>query len=307
MSPTDAIHSSIFQTYLAIVIAILLVAGSVLAILQFVAGKSVRTIWLTYAGWLIMIPTIALAIFLGRWPVIAGTAALAMFGFREFGRATGMSREPWVSPLVCLLILGSAAAAGFRRFDLFLAFPVIAISLLAIVPVLRNQTGGQLRTTALSAFGFLYAGWMFMHLAFLANTTNPYGNLIYLIFATEVNDVAAFTTGRLLGRRRLRSNVSPRKTWGGAVGALAVSMLLPWVLRFSLPDFSAARLLIAGVIVGVGGQLGDLVVSVIKRDLGIKDMGAAIPGHGGILDRIDSLIFVAPPFLYLVRYGSGSP
>ncbi len=93
-----------------------------------------------------------------------------------------------------------------------------------------------------------------------------------------------------------------RKTWEGAAGGLAVSLLLPWALLPTFPHFETWDCLLAGLIVGVGGQLGDLVVSVIKRDLGIKDMGALIPGHGGILDRIDSLIYVAPLFFHYVRY-----
>jgi phosphatidate cytidylyltransferase len=79
-------------------------------------------------------------------------------------------------------------------------------------------------------------------------------------------------------------------------------MLLPWLLLPTFPHLEAWQCLGAGLIVGVGGQLGDLVVSVFKRDLGIKDMGARIPGHGGVLDRIDSLIYVAPLFFHFLRY-----
>jgi len=117
-----------------------------------------------------------------------------------------------------------------------------------------------------------------------------------------LNDVAAFTFGKLFGRNPLRSEISPNKTWEGALGALAVSMVLPWLLRFSFPFFGATQLILIGLIVGIGGLLGDLSISLIKRDIGTKDMGAAIPGHGGILDRIDSLIYVAPLFMHMAGY-----
>jgi phosphatidate cytidylyltransferase len=158
---------------------------------------------------------------------------------------------------------------------------------------------------SLAIVGFLYMGWMFGHLAFLANATHAYGYLLYVLFATEINDVAAFTFGKLLGKHPFRSQISPKKTWEGALGALAVSMVLPWMLRFSFPHFGAIQLVLTGLIVGAGGQLGDLAISVIKRDIGIKDMGAGIPGHGGVLDRIDSLIYVAPLFFHMTGYFYG--
>jgi phosphatidate cytidylyltransferase len=106
----------------------------------------------------------------------------------------------------------------------------------------------------------------------------------------------------MFGRHKLREAISPNKTWGGALGALAVSMALPWLLRFSFPHFGPLQLVLTGLIVGVGGQLGDLTISMIKRDIGMKDMGSLIPGHGGVLDRIDSLIFAGPLFFHMVRW-----
>ena len=82
-------------------------------------------------------------------------------------------------------------------------------------------------------------------------------------------------------------------------------MTLPWLLSFSFPHFGTFELVLAGIIVGVGGQVGDLAISFIKRDIGIKDMGAVIKGHGGILDRVDSMIFVAPIFFHVVRWLHG--
>jgi phosphatidate cytidylyltransferase len=183
------------------------------------------------------------------------------------------------------------------------AMPIYAVAAIWIVPIARNRVVGQLQAVALAALGFLYVGWMFGHLAFLADATHAYGYLIFVVFAVEVCDIAAYTFGKLFGRRPLRSNVSPKKTWGGSIGGLAVAMALPWVMAFSFPPtFDWRAKLLTGLIVGVGGQLGDLSISVVKRDLGIKDMGATIPGHGGILDRIDSLIFVAPLFVRLVAW-----
>ena len=89
---------------------------------------------------------------------------------------------------------------------------------------------------------------------------------------------------------------------GAGFGLLSVSMSLPWLFSFSFPEFTVRDKVLTGLIVGIGGQFGDLAISVIKRDVGVKDMGAVLEGHGGIMDRIDSLIFVGPLFLHVIRY-----
>jgi phosphatidate cytidylyltransferase len=313
MSPNQALHNPIFRAYLLIVIAILVVAALVLVILQKAMHRNLRSVWTTYRGWLAMVPLVTGCIFAGRGTVIVGSTLLAVFGFKEFAKATGLYRDWWMTGAVYAAIAAVSYASfmddPFKNtpgwFGLFLALPVYAISFLLVIPILRNRTRGQLQELALSILGFIYIGWMFGHLGFLANSSNPYGYLLFVILATELNDVAAFTFGRLFGRHKLRSNISPNKTVEGALGALCVSLCVPWLLRFSLPEFTTRELIFSGLIVGIGGQLGDLSVSVIKRDIGLKDMGGTIPGHGGILDRIDSLIFVAPLFLHMVQYCIG--
>jgi len=187
-------------------------------------------------------------------------------------------------------------------YGLFVAVPAFAIALILLIPILRNRARGELQRISLAVVGFVYIGWMFGHLGFIANARDAYGFICYIIFATGLTDVAAFTFGKIFGRHPLRSEISPNKTWEGALGALGVAMILPWLLRFSFPFFGTWQLILTGLIIGIGGQLGDLSISVIKRDIGTKDMAATIPGHGGILDRIDSLIYAAPLFMHMVKY-----
>lgn len=312
MSPQNALHDPIFLAYVRIVVVTLVLAGAILGLLQLVWKKQIASIWQTYRGWLIMAPLALAVIFAGRAPFIIGVTLLAIFGFKEFARASGLYRDWWMTGAVYAGIVtvgiaslmphpqGREPGSGWHGF--FVAVPVFAIALILLIPILRNRFRGELQRMSLGIVGFVYVGWMFGHLGFLANSVNAYGYLCYVIFATEVNDVAAFTFGRIFGRRPLRCEISPKKTWEGALGALAVSMVLPWLLRFSLPEFGTTQLILTGLIVGIGGQLGDLSISVIKRDIGTKDMGASIPGHGGILDRIDSLIYVAPLFMHMTGY-----
>lgn len=314
MSPQTALHNEIFRTYVFIVAGVLVVAGLVLSLLKWGFRKNVASIWATYQSWLIMSPIALGCLFAGRVPVIVFFCLLAALGFKEFARATGLYRDWWMTGAVYLGIVAVGVTSLIRQphgdepgdgwYGLFIVMPVYVIALILLVPIVRNRVEMQLQSMSLAILGFIYIGWMFGHLSFFANANNAYGYLLYLVFATEMNDVAAFTFGKLFGKHPFRSNISPKKTWEGAIGALAVSLALPWVLRFSFPEFGTTQLVLTGLIVGVGGQFGDLAISVIKRDIGIKDMGAGIPGHGGILDRIDSLIYVAPLFFHMAGYFS---
>jgi phosphatidate cytidylyltransferase len=312
MSPQAALQSEIFRTYFFIVLGVLMVAGFVLSILKWGLKKPVDSIWTTYKSWLLMAPVLLGCIFAGRISTIIFFCFLAGFGFKEFARATGLYRDWWMTGTVYLGIAAVGITslvpqphgeeAGQGWYGLFAVLPVYVVALILLIPILRNEVSGQLQKLSLAIVGFVYMGWMFGHLAFMANATNAYGYLLYLLFATELNDVAAFTFGKLFGKHPFRSNISPKKTWEGALGAFVVSMALPWLLRFSFPFFGTTQLILTGLIIGIGGQLGDLAISVIKRDIGIKDMGAGIPGHGGILDRIDSLIYTAPLFFHMAGY-----
>ena len=310
MSPSAALASNVFWIYLGILAGLLVVAGTAIAVLHWGMKRDVGHAWQSYRSWLIMIPLVLGCIFLGRLATIAFFTLLAIFALKEYAKATGLYRDWSMTGAAYLgaLAVGILSAVPDPNtgvdgwYGLFVVLPAYTIAAILLIPILRNRAQGQLQAICLALLGFLYIGWMFGHLAFLANARHAYGYLFYLIFAVELNDVAAYAFGKTFGRHPLRSNISPKKTWEGSLGALAVSMALPWALWFSFPHFTPRDLILSGLIVGVAGQLGDLSMSVIKRDLGVKDMGALIGGHGGILDRIDSLIYVAPLFFHMVRY-----
>lgn len=303
----------VFLTYAAVVSALLALAGLILGSLR-LAGRDVSSPLRTYRAWLVMIPIVLGTLLLGREATIIGVTLLAAFGFREFARATGLYEDWWMTGIVYLAIvaLGVVSLVTDPRlgrpgwYGMFMALPAFVIASILLVPVVRNRSQGALQKVALAILGFIYFGWMFMHLGLLANTPNALGYLLFLVFAVEIGDIAAFTFGRVFGKRKLRERISPNKTIAGSVGALGVSLLLPWLLWFSFAHFGPGLLVLTGLIVGIGGQLGDLVISYIKRDIGIKDMGTTIRGHGGILDRVDSMIFVAPIFFHTVRWFDGA-
>ncbi|MCB1034092.1 MAG: phosphatidate cytidylyltransferase [Acidobacteria bacterium] len=315
MSWTEALQDPVFLRYGEFLAALLGLAGLILAVLRWGFDRNVTSVWTTYRGWLLMAPLALGCLAAGRVPTILGLALLAASGIKELARATGLYRDWWMMSAVyaglaavttvCLVQDPRTGTAGW--YGMFMALPAYVTALLLAVPVVRNRSKGQLQRICLGILAFLYLGWMFGHLLFLANAGPGRSYLLFLLTAVVLTDVSAFTFGRLLGGRlfggrRLRPRVSPNKTWAGALGAFLVAMTLPWLLSFSLPGFGPLEKVLTGLIVGIGAQIGDLTVSVIKRDLGIKDMGAALEGHGGVLDRIDSLIFTAPFFFHMVRW-----
>jgi len=312
MSPEIALHDPVFRAYFVIVLSSLVVGGAVLAFIQFVLKKETAAMLRTYRSWIFMAGLGLVFVFLGRIPTIVGVTLLAIFAFKEFARASGLYRDWYMTGAVYagIVAVGAASLISHPRgeepgpgwYGFFVALPVFAISLILLIPILQNRARGELQRMSLAIVGFIYMGWMFGHLGFLANAKNAYGFVCFLIFATAICDVAAFTFGKIFGRRPLRSEISPNKTWEGAVGAFCVGMIFPWLVRFSFPFFGTRELILTGLIVGIGGQFGDLSISVIKRDIGTKDMGSTIPGHGGILDRIDSLIYAAPLFMHMAAY-----
>lgn len=312
MSPSAALSSNVFLIYAGIVLGLVVVGGLLIATLRWGLHRDVSHAWQSYTSWLVMIPLVVCGIFAGRIPFIVLSTLLAVFAFKEYARATGLYRDWLMTGMVYFGILATGVVSAIYDpvlhvpgwYGLFAILPAYVIAAILLIPILRNRSEGQLQAIALAILGFLYIGWMFGHLAFLANAKDAYSYLLYLIFAVEVNDVAAYTFGKLFGRHPLRSNISPKKTWEGAAGASRVDGPAVGVEVLFSP-FCALELILTGLIVGITGQFGDLSMSVIKRDLGIKDMGVLIRGHGGILDRIDSLIYATPLFFHMVRWFHG--
>jgi phosphatidate cytidylyltransferase len=180
--------------------------------------------------------------------------------------------------------------------------PIYATLILLTVPLSRDAFEHMIQRTCLSVLGVLYFGWFFSHLAYLIHLENGIGHLLFVCLLTELNDVCAFSAGKAFGRHPLSPRISPKKTIEGSLGALLGVIGFAFVFRYAVPEFSTGHLMLIAALISITGTFGDLTVSFIKRDLGIKDMGKVIPGHGGILDRLDSLIFVAPVFFHFTVY-----
>jgi phosphatidate cytidylyltransferase len=273
--------------------------GVLLRVTRLTAG------WVPYRTWLVMLPVVFAALWLGTWAWATLIALLSIYGFKEFARATGLYRERLFVLVVYLAMIAANALAYLGHFGLFMVVPMWGVALLTLVPIARNKTEGMLQDFALSVLGIVYFGWFLAHLTYLALWGSGLGLVLYVVLATQLNDVVAFLVGKKFGRRHW-TVLSPNKTVAGSVGALLFGIafaFVNWPLAFpGLPWWGVLGL---GVIVGAGGQIGDLTLANFKRNVGIKDFGNLLPGHGGILDRLNSLTLVAPVAFHFVRFFFG--
>lgn len=307
-----ALHTAFVRGFLIGLVGLLVVAPLCIWLFQVLGKISFehrRELWARYRSWLVFIPLIVGPILLGAAWTIAAIAVMSLLCYREFARATGMFRQPAISALVVLGIVAVTFAVADHWYGLFVAITPLLISVIAAVAIFGDQPKGYIQRVALGVFAFLLFGICFGHLAYFANDTNFRAMLLWLILCVELNDVFAYLVGKTLGRRKLAPNTSPNKTVAGAVGALVLTSGLASglgaIVFAGTPIAHPLQLLTLGLIVSVAGQLGDLALSSIKRDLGIKDWAATFPGHGGLLDRFNSLVFAAPAVFHYVGYLQG--
>jgi phosphatidate cytidylyltransferase len=197
-----------------------------------------------------------------------------------------------------------------RWYGMFIIFvPVYGFLFLPMRMVLIGETSGFLRAAGTLHWGLMTTVFCLSHVAFLLvvpQAMNPHGGgaglVLYLVFLTQLNDVAQYLSGKTLGRRKALPTVSPGKTVEGLLGGVLTTLALAVLLAPYLTPLNRLQSVAAGLIIGLGGFIGDVVVSAVKRDLGIKDSGTLLPGHGGILDRIDSLTYTAPLFFHFIWY-----
>lgn len=199
--------------------------------------------------------------------------------------------------------------AYIQWYGMFIiTIPVYMFLLLPFRAVLIGETHGFIKANATIQWSLMLCVFGFSHIAYLTNThlVNPQagftGLLFYIIFVTQFNDVSQYVSGKLFGKHKIIPKVSPNKTWEGFIGGLIITTILSALLSPFLTILNWQQGIFAGMLIAGSGFIGDVVLSSVKRDLGIKDSGSLIPGHGGLLDRIDSLMYSIPLFFHYFYY-----
>lgn len=194
----------------------------------------------------------------------------------------------------------------YGAFIIFI--PVVMFLFLPFRFVLKGETDGIIKSMSTLHWILMLSVFGISHLAYLLSlpeldgfTSGGRGLLLFVVFLTEINDVMQFTWGKLFGKHKIIPKVSPNKTWEGFVGGVISTTIIGYFLGFLTP-LDGWQLVFVSFMIAFSGFIGDVVMSSLKRDLGVKDTGNMIPGHGGVLDRIDSLVYTAPVFFHLIYY-----
>jgi phosphatidate cytidylyltransferase len=234
--------------------------------------------------------------------VVLVLAAVTMAAAELFQslRTRGYQPATLLGLVACASMVLATYIKGEPAFPLILTLLVIFSFLWYLAGVVHAKPTMNI---AVTVFAFLYVGFLgsFACLFLRYPAGRGIGILLGAIIATAAHDIGAYVVGKYMGKTPLAPELSPNKTFEGLVGGVLASVFVSLIIVSQIGPWNAGKAFWLGVVVAVAAPLGDLCESMIKRDLGVKDMGKLLPGHGGVLDRVDALLFVIPATYYLVR------
>lgn len=292
--------------YAMLFISALLVAASSINIIQRLSNpeKDYTELRQRINSWWVMISVLFICISVSTTTAIILFAFISFLALKEFFSIVPTRQaDRRVIFLAYLSIPLQYYFVSIGWYGVFIIFiPIYIFLLLPMRMVLIGETKGFIHSAGIMHWAVMLTVFCISHIAYLLELPelNPeagvMGLVIFLIFMTQFNDVSQYVWGKMLGKHKIIPKVSPNKTWEGFIGGIVTITIVSGFIGPLLTPMPIYYSLIAGVIISVSGFIGDVVISSIKRDLEIKDSGTLIPGHGGILDRIDSLIFTSPLF-----------
>lgn len=262
-------------------------------------------------SWWVIVTLFTLAVLLHRSVSLICFGLLSFMALKEYLSLIPTRRvDRQILLWAYLAILLQYMWIGMGWYGMFLIFiPIYVFLFLPMRMVLMGETQGFLNAIGTLHWGLMLTVYTISHLSYLLmlpTAGNPVaggaGLLVYLVVLTEGNDIAQYIAGKTLGRHKILPKISPSKTVEGLGGGIVITMGLAVALAPWLTPFTPLPALGMGLLLSLMGFIGDVTLSALKRDLGIKDSGTLIPGHGGILDRIDSLTYTAPLFFHVTVY-----
>ena len=232
-------------------------------------------------------------------------AALEFFSATDPARPEGGGRRLTDQRIAGLLGAASVAllvAAADNGWEWWTRALALAVVLPFLPPILRGEAATGLRDWTWGVGGLLYVGFLGSHVVLLRDGPNGEDWMLLALFATFATDTGAYFVGRLLGRTKIAPAISPGKTLGGSLGGIAAGLATVLVANRALDAGAGWEIVPLALLLPVVAEIGDLSESLIKRGAGVKDASHVLPGHGGVLDRLDSLLFTVPLVYYYLTW-----
>lgn len=238
--------------------------------------------------------------------VLTTIIALALHEFYSLVERKGILIFKYIGILIGITFPISIYRAFEPTKGWELVFIIAIVLLIFILQFTRRESNQAIVGVSTTIFGILYISWAFsflMKLKLVSDEALPSGSLLiaFLLLVTKSGDVGAYFIGTYFGRHSLIPRISPKKSVEGAIGGFALSVAFAILSKYYLPSIAVAHLVILGCLLGILAQVGDLSESLIKRDCQVKDSGNLVPGLGGVLDLIDSIMFTAPTLYFYVK------
>ncbi|MEC7701117.1 MAG: phosphatidate cytidylyltransferase [Pseudomonadota bacterium] len=297
---------------LAIVIGLLMAASFIVFLLQKLnQNGDYKELSDRVKSWWVMVGVFSIALLSSPIISVIFFGLLSFLAFKEYISVIPLRKaDRRVLFWAYLTIPIQYVLVASNQYGLFIVFiPVWVFFLLPFRLILAKQTEGFLQSVSAISWGLMITVFAVSHAAMLMqfpvtkdHIAGGAGLILFLAILNQGNDVAQYVWGKLLGKNKIVPDVSPNKTWEGFLGGVGTTMVMSVLLYSFLTPFSFIFALFIGAMLALTGFIGDVTFSAMKRDLKIKDAGALIPGHGGILDRIDSLSLSAPLFFHIVRF-----
>lgn len=296
---TAAWDSPVYQQTALIVLAVVFIG----AIINFFLRKKNHysmVAWASIKSWLLLAPIMfGLMGLKPPFPILVLTL-FALYGAKVYFQILGMFHKSYFVYICYLGIIGLGLFSQFNNLTIYNEMPMLVLGLSCLVPLIQRDYKNMIQYISLTLLGFIFLGWSFMHLGLILNFENGIYQVMYLIILTEFCDNTNLAISRYFKGPKILSEINSRRTWLSTLFSIIVTVALAYGMRHLLPDRSEKYWLASGLIASFGGVIGDLVMSVVRRDAGVKIVSSFILGRGDFLQRMDRLIFVAPIYYFVM-------
>ncbi len=291
-------NEKLFKETSGLIIIFLLLVGSFLFILRQKNPRFTKA-WVSTKSWIFITPVILFFVGLpAPYPLLMLTL-VSIFSAKTFFRMVGMYHRTWFVWLTYVFTFALCYMIYANELVYFNMMPMLFLLGTTFIPILRNSYTHMIQYMALALICYIFMGWSLMHLGLILNFKKGIYILIYLYLLAEFSFNSSVFFSKQFGKKKVLNRITPKFTLQGIIYSTLLTILLAWGMRHLLPVRSEPFWLASSLIVILFGRSGDIILSVIRRDLGIKDSGVFIIGRDDILSRVDKFIFVAPIFYYV--------